>query len=168
MAARGPNKYACAKCGARVDEVGWRPGRSIDQFWCESCDRKDRADTLVEVRMMPPRECSPNGGWSMKARMRGKKAFREEAKKAAAYTTIGDASWMSEAKEILVDIEIEWAQGRKRMDDDNAIASCKAARDGIAEILLGGDDRKLKMGKLTQVRGEGITTFMFRALRGDG
>lgn len=115
--------------------------------------------------MMPPRECSPNGGWSWRERADAKAEWREQAGTATQVAVMQNFDafcWVPSAPEIIIDIEIAWCCGRKRMDDDNAITACKPARDGIADVLLDGDDRKLRTGRVTQKRGEGIVTFVLR------
>ena len=50
-------------------------------------------------------------------------------------------------------LDVEWRLGfrRRALDDDNAIAMLKPARDGIAEAL-GIDDRVMRVGSLSFVR----------------
>jgi hypothetical protein len=62
-----------------------------------------------------------------------------------------------------MDLEIAWCCGRKRMDDDNAIAACKPLRDGIADVLFGGEDKHITQGTVSQTRGSGTVTVTLRA-----
>jgi hypothetical protein len=59
-------------------------------------------------------------------------------------------------------VEIQWCCGRRIMDDDNAWASLKAARDGIADEMFGGEDRFITQGTLTQTRGDGSIRITLR------
>jgi hypothetical protein len=63
---------------------------------------------------------------------------------------------------VVMDVEIAWCCGRKRLDDDNAWASLKACRDGIADVLFMGEDRYMVQGTLTQTRGDGTVTVVLR------
>ncbi len=63
---------------------------------------------------------------------------------------------------VIMDVEIAWCCGRKQADDDNAWASLKALRDGIADVLCNGEDRVITQGNLTQTRGEGVVTVTLR------
>ncbi len=74
----------------------------------------------------------------------------------------GEREAISAARSVIMDVEIAWCCGRKRMDDDNAIAAMKPARDGIADVLWAGEDRYITQGRLTQTRGEGTTTITLR------
>jgi len=65
---------------------------------------------------------------------------------------------------VVLDIEISWEKGRKRVDSDNAIGMCKAARDGIADVLWEGRDSHVTIGEVRQTRGEETTTFILRSL----
>lgn len=120
------------------------------------------------IPMMPPRECSANfrGHWRAKARTA--KEWRAIAKMytdlfvscPVCYTEVEDA--VVQSNWVIMDIEVEWCCGRKRMDDDNLIAACKPARDGIADALWGGEDRHVRMGDVTQRRGAGVTIVTLR------
>lgn len=119
---------------------------------------------VIEIPMMPPRECSPNwhGHWRRRARHAAK--FRETAGWAT-LAVMGcpvccDAQW--DGKQAILDIEVEWCCRRKAMDDDNVIAACKPARDGVADKLFHGDDKQIRVGTVTQTRGRGLTRFVLR------
>lgn len=123
-------------------------------------------EATITVLMQPPVECSPNwrGHTRSKAKRKAVAEFREEAAKAttvAVLQNFGSFVWVPSAPEIIVDIEIAWCCGRKRVDPDNAMGFCKPALDGIAENL-GINDRKFRPGEVKQVRGGGMVTFTLR------
>ncbi len=60
-----------------------------------------------------------------------------------------DLAWM--AGPVDVDIVIGWGVGSARKDDDNAIAMCKSARDGVAD-LFGASDRRWRTRRVVQTR----------------
>jgi hypothetical protein len=79
------------------------------------------------------------------------------------YTPYDGAWWNRRLKDgVVMDLEIAWCCGRKRMDDDNAIAACKPLRDGIADVLFGGEDKHITQGTVTQTRGDGTVTVVLR------
>ncbi len=127
------------------------------------------SEVVIVIPMLPPKECSPNwrGHWTKKARAARK--FRE----CAGYATIEafeSQDWSPlrryhhrlGKRAAIMDVEIAWCCGRRELDDDNAWASLKAARDGIADVLFGGEDRSLVQGTLTQIRGAGTVTVTLR------
>lgn len=118
---------------------------------------------VIEIPMMPPREVSPNGGWSWRERGKAKLEFRECAGWAAREQVSGtNDDALRHAETILLDAEIEWCCRRKKMDDDNAKACLKAAIDGIADVLWDGNDRRVQVGTVTQTRGKGVTRLVLR------
>jgi hypothetical protein len=127
-------------------------------------DTTTRAAT-IEIRMMPPPEANPNDhGNRTRAKRKAIREWREEAGKAVMVTVLQDFDrfmWITSATEIIVDWEIAWCCGRRRLDDDNAIAACKPARDGIADAF-GVDDKRFRTGTMTQTRGAGIVTVTLR------
>lgn len=126
--------------------------------------RARQTEAVIVIRMMPPRECSPNGGWTWRERASAKAAFRAEAAKAALYEATGTEAFVFRLDPVTIDAEIAWCCGRKRLDDDNAKAVLKAAIDGISDVLWGGQDRHVTIGAVKQVRGEGLVRM---TLRGD-
>jgi len=127
-----------------------------------------KTEAVIVVRMLPPRECSPNfhGHWRRKAE--AAEDFREEGH----WATIcgGDnpvnalhLRRLEHAHAVTIDAEIAWCCGRKRMDDDNAKASLKAAIDGIADVLWNGQDRHVTIGTVRQCRGDGTVTITLRS-----
>ncbi len=107
----------------------------------------------VTIPMEPAPETSPNysGHWAVKARARA--ALHE-----AAYFATREVVWLAYSEQpfpkdarLAVKIIIGWGKGRKRMDEDNAIACCKAAIDGFSKAI-GVDDRHFTIAGVDQVR----------------
>lgn len=118
-------------------------------------------DVVIEIPMMPPRECSPNwhGHWANKARAVAE--FRQQARMSAMVADNTEA-WIGFDGPVTLDVEIAWCCGRKRLDDDNAKASLKAAIDGISDALWSGQDRHVTIGTVLQKRGKGVVRVMMR------
>ena len=116
----------------------------------------------ITVPMMPPREVSPNWRGTWRAKAAAKRAYRECAGWAVREQVNGPDHEYLQAGRIVLDAEIAWCCGRKRMDDDNAKASLKAAIDGIADVLWAGDDARVTLGTVEQSRGEGATVLTLR------
>jgi crossover junction endodeoxyribonuclease RusA len=122
----------------------------------------------ITIPMLPDRELSPNSRAHWSVKQRAAREFRGTAAWATiAWLTheITDVDW---GRGAVMDVEIQWCCGRKKMDDDNAWASLKAARDGIADVLFGGEDRFITQGTLTQTRGDGSILVTLREVAGDG
>jgi hypothetical protein len=120
------------------------------------------AATII-IPMLPPRECSPNWHGPWRKRATAVKAFREAAGWATVAALGGDPFLVAGSSGfVAMDVEIAWCCRRRALDDDNAWASMKAARDGLADVLFGGEDRYIVQGQLTQVRGEGVVTVTLR------
>jgi hypothetical protein len=120
-----------------------------------------QTEAVVIVRMLPPSEVSPNyhGSWRKKAAAVAE--FREQAALATRLTTDAD-SFSGKRDPVTNAFEIAWCCGRKRLDDDNAKAALKAAIDGISDVLWGGQDRHVRIGKVKQIRGQGTVTMTLR------
>lgn len=121
---------------------------------------------VIEIPILPPRECNPNFHGSWRARADAVWVFR----RAAGWAT---KAWVNAANRpplagdyVVMDAHIAWCCGRRALDDDNAWASLKAARDGIADVLFGGEDRFIVQGTLTQTRGAGVVTVTLTAREG--
>jgi hypothetical protein len=119
---------------------------------------------VIEIRMTPPREVWPNThiGWREKAKAAAD--FRYQAGLATQIAKLEDGNnfgWVAGARQVMLDVVIDWPKGQRRLDDDNCWASLKAARDGIAEVLEV-DDRKMRQGTLRQQHGEGVITVTLR------
>lgn len=108
---------------------------------------------VVTIPGTPTRALSPNG----RAHWRRKHADAKELKSAARWATV-NALYAKAAGDGLIGVSpltlhwlVAWERGRKRMDQDNLIASLKAAQDGIADAL-GLDDKCMIVGSVTQER----------------
>jgi hypothetical protein len=122
-------------------------------------------EATITIPMLPDRALSPNS----RAHWREKATAARELRECAGWATYGQVPdslivRLAYGTSIIMDVEIQWCCRRKRMDDDNAWASLKAARDGIADVLFGGEDRFITQGKLTQTRGDGIIIVTLREL----
>jgi crossover junction endodeoxyribonuclease RusA len=121
---------------------------------------------VIDIPMEPPREVSPNARVHWRVKARATRGFRE----AAAWATLDAVYGEGVTDElfrngVVMDAEIRWGRGRKRIDDDNAWASLKAARDGIAAVLHENDAR-MTCGRLTQTRGDGRVIVVLREREG--
>lgn len=123
------------------------------------------SEVAIVVPMLPPQECSPNwrGGWRARA------SAVAEARETSRLAALGVGRERARAilgrwgdGPLILDAEIRWCCGRKSVDDDNGWAMLKAFRDGIADTLLNGDDRRVRLGELRQTRGDGSVTFTLR------
>jgi crossover junction endodeoxyribonuclease RusA len=126
------------------------------------------SDLVIDIPMEPPREVSPNARVHWRVKARATREFREVAMWAtldATYTHSEDTFDALWEHGIVMDAEIQWGRGRKRIDDDNAWASLKAARDGIAAVLHENDAR-MTCGRLTQTRGDGRVIVVLREREG--
>lgn len=92
---------------------------------------------------LPDKRLSPNarGHWRVKAK--ATKSARQLARLLAGKDINSYDWWTDPAKIRSYSLAFFWPDARRR-DDDNAAASCKAYRDGIADAL-GIDDHKLIM-----------------------
>lgn len=101
--------------------------------------------TRVEIVVpgTPPACLSPNASrethWGTKSKARNQ--LKRDATRAAVAVrnTCGGGPLFDGA--VLVRITIGWEKGRKTMDGDNALASCKAAIDGLTAAGIWRDDR---------------------------
>ena len=126
----------------------------------------------ITMPIVLTREMSPNGSqgthWSTKSTPRAR--VREEARRATVSHinggTPGVAALMATRDPVVMDIEVELPKGAKRWDEDNIVSACKGVRDGIAQALWGGQDSHVRVGVVTQVRGDGGMAFTFRADEG--
>jgi crossover junction endodeoxyribonuclease RusA len=112
---------------------------------------------VITIPMMPPAELSPNARVHWRERAGWVKVFRA----CAYYTTLAATDPGEVATPAVMDIAVHWCCGRRRMDDDNLVAACKAARDGVADALWG-HDADVRVGTVTQTRGEGVTIITLR------
>jgi hypothetical protein len=106
------------------------------------------------------REMTPNGRQGWRAHAQTVKRLREDAFRATMSwlhdpeTTLHTMAYWPDGP-VVMDLEVEWPKGRKFMDEDNIVSSCKPVRDGIADALWGGEDKHVRVGSVTQVRGAG-------------
>jgi crossover junction endodeoxyribonuclease RusA len=100
----------------------------------------------IVIPMTPPRALSPNARihWAPKAKAAAK--FRSAARLATfAAMSQAERSRVATATTIGYRIRVSWEPRRVGLrDEDNVLASCKAAIDGIADAL-GIDDRILRI-----------------------
>lgn len=110
----------------------------------------------VTIDHTPPPAASPNGRAHFHDRARLVKPLFEAAKLAthnvlmAARLGRDETPFPPDARLDLT-IMVAWPKGHKRLDDDNAIASCKHLRDGFA-AALGIDDAWMRLVRFEQVR----------------
>lgn len=115
--------------------------------------------------MLPPSVCSPNSTANWRVKRRAAREYRRQAA-LAAMTVRNDRGETPELPhEVTMDVVVAWDGRRQEMDSDNCWAAIKACRDGIADVLLDGDDRGVTLGTLTQIRGNGTTTVTLRGVR---
>ncbi|MGD9892834.1 MAG: hypothetical protein AB7R89_13760 [Dehalococcoidia bacterium] len=122
----------------------------------------------ITMPIVLTRELSPNGSqgthWTYKSRPRAR--VKEEARRATVSHINGNApgvaALMATRDPLIMDIEVEWPKGAKRWDEDNIVTACKGIRDGIATALWDGEDAHVRVGTVSQVRGEGGLAFTFR------
>jgi hypothetical protein len=97
---------------------------------------------------IPDRALSPNArhGHFMQL-ARAKKAAKELAH-VTAHNAMIVAGWPKAPKweKAVVDAVVVFSGRRRRIDEDNLIASCKAYQDGIASAGLVANDRGIKWG----------------------
>ena len=100
----------------------------------------------IRVPICPYPELSPN---ARVHHMERAKAVRTSRLLAKIFT--GPAPPGFDAAHATVRITIGWGKGRKEMDGDNALASCKAFLDGVADGL-GVTDKRWTYPPVQQVR----------------
>lgn len=109
---------------------------------------------VVTIPLQIDRNVTPNGRahWSVKRRLTEdmqtatRYAMREVVDMEDPEACFQTAPWP-----LTLHYLIAHGKGRKRLDDDNAIAAMKPIRDQIARCL-GMDDRNFVSGSMTQVR----------------
>lgn len=118
----------------------------------------------ITISTVPPKACWPNARTHWRAKARVVASFREVAGWSTKLAVLADPwrfDWVYRARVIVLDVVIAWPKGQRRLDDDNAWASLKAARDGIAEVLQV-NDRRFRQGALAQTHGDGSITVTLR------
>ena len=99
--------------------------------------------TAIVIPMTPSRVLSPNARthWATKARAVSR--FRDAAHLSTTVTMPADErEALQRCQSIGYVVRVSWERGRRgSIDEDNVLASCKAALDGVADAL-GIDDRR--------------------------
>lgn len=126
-----------------------------------------RAITVDALRVLTvivpgdlPRELSPNASraihWGTKSKMRAgvKHAAFYATKEALGAWERQHGPWEPLQGRTEVQIVIAWGKGRRIMDQDNALASCKAVIDQLAEAGVIANDRFCEYPPLIQMRDE--------------
>lgn len=120
------------------------------------------SETLtIKVPIAPLQDLSPNARVHPMRLHRAKARVRQLARNETNRLHAGDHPLAQSTSPITVSISIFWEKGRKRMDNDNALASCKALIDGVAESL-DVDDKRFVFPPIDQGRdrtGNGYTLF---------
>ena len=97
----------------------------------------------IVIPMTPARVLSPNARthWATKARAVSR--YREAARLSTAATIdVDERNALHGSTSIGYTVRVAWERGRRgSLDEDNVLASCKAALDGVADAL-GIDDRR--------------------------
>lgn len=104
----------------------------------------------IVVPGTPPKELSPNARVHHMHRHRVGQDFKRLAYYAA-YDALLHAPYRVNNAPINVAYTVYWEKGRRMYDDDNLVASLKAARDGIAQAL-GVDDKRFVSSGVAQLR----------------
>jgi hypothetical protein len=126
--------------------------------------RARQTEAVIVIPMLPPRSCSPNSRSHWRERHADVSTFRDCAYLSAlAWANAAENEWAIRGAEVIVmDAEIHWCCRRRSVDSDNAWAMLKSCRDGIADALFGGEDKHIRVGTLTQRRGEGLVRVTLR------
>jgi len=127
----------------------------------------------IAMPIVLTREMTPNGRYQdFNAQKAVTRRLREDARRATVSHTndpacrAAIAALKAHREPLVMDIEIAWPPRRKRLDDDNAKASLKPILDGMADELWGGSDAHVRVGTVSQIRGDGGLAFTFRADEG--
>jgi hypothetical protein len=87
---------------------------------------------------LPPSSLSPNGRSNYYAKNRDAQQMKMLGRNATNHHADPSWPWPSASAQII------WHHSGRAPDDDNAIASCKSIRDGIAEAGIVTDDRHIR------------------------
>lgn len=114
----------------------------------------------IRIPATPSTILSPNSRVHWATRMREVARFRETARVATlATTSVAERERIAAATSIGYRLRVSWEPGRRGVrDEDNLLASCKAALDGVADAL-GIDDAKLHVRgiEIDRQSREGVT-----------
>mgnify|MGYP002737680025 CR=1 FL=1 len=116
----------------------------------------------IRVPMTPSPALSPNMRVHWATKMRAVATFRQVARVAAlASTTADERATLTASPTIGYRVRVSWEPGRRGMrDEDNVLAACKAALDGIADALEIDDARlKIRGIDIDRETREGVTVF---------
>jgi len=106
----------------------------------------------------PPKELNPNAKCKLRAKMRAKKAYRQEC-----WALTLEAGLRAPADRILLHLDFYPPDNRTR-DDDNMIASFKHGRDGVALAMKIDDKRFRTVPMVRDVRKGGAIVVTLEAL----
>jgi hypothetical protein len=120
--------------------------------------------TTYTIPSTPDPALSPNSRKHWHAKHRASKQARELARITVFSQNIHYD--LTENSRILIRWEVHWSGRRKRMDDDNLIASLKPFRDGISDAI-GGNDAQWITTEVTQTTGNTTGTTVVHLQRGD-
>lgn len=115
-------------------------------------------ELVITIPGCPSRDLSPNGAqsrhWSY--RSRAKAAAKRDAFYSAkeAINVLDSRDTLFVFPEGIVDVftTIAWGSGRRVMDGDNALASCKALFDGLAQAGVVANDKQFRFHPVVQIR----------------
>jgi hypothetical protein len=100
------------------------------------------ATLRIIVPAVPGPACSPNARASWYVVYRARNELKTAAAWAACLSVpVEQRPWFG-AEPVTLQIRVIWPRGRKRMDDDHAIAACTAARDALNGVAWA-DDRQV-------------------------
>jgi hypothetical protein len=102
----------------------------------------------ITINEVPAPGLSPNARGHHMKRHRLVQAARDSAYYETRQAYVEDDGPIPDGP-LSMHILIAWPSKRRMADDDNAIGSCKAYRDGIADAL-GVDDRQMHVASITQ------------------
>jgi hypothetical protein len=128
---------------------------------------------MIVTMSMPivlTRQMGPNARLHHQAKAKVTARLKEDARRATVSHLHGmDASttdwltyWWGSGELLTMDVEVEWPPRRRRWDEDNIVAALKPVRDGIAAALWGGEDKHVKVGRISQTSGSGGLRITFR------
>jgi hypothetical protein len=106
----------------------------------------------IVIPMLPAKELSPNWHGSWRGKAREVAICREQCGWAARFSAFFDLL-VHDVRPVTLDVHISWSGRRKRLDDDNAKACLKCCIDGISDVLWGGEDSHVSIGRVTQETG---------------
>jgi Holliday junction resolvase RusA-like endonuclease len=100
----------------------------------------------VIVPSCPADVLSPNARVHWSARNRAVREYRALAK----YAAMQDGRPVTVLGPVDISVRVLWPARRRKSDADNALASCKAALDGLVDAGVIGDDRQVQRMSIEQ------------------